>query len=102
VFCTLDERGAPTSAPLTACRVSGLCNVYLRSVGAGATLHQLRHFFATSLYRASKDIRLTQEALGHASPATTAIYAGYDQSATAGYLQQIAARVDASVAAAAS
>jgi site-specific recombinase XerC len=91
-----------TGRPLSATRVSGLCNQHLHAVGADVTLHQLRHFFATSLYRASKDIRLTQEALGHASPATTAIYAGYDQSATAGYLHAIAARVDASVAAAAS
>ena len=36
--------------------------------------HTLRHTFATDLYRATKDIRLVQRALGHASITTTQIY----------------------------
>jgi len=36
--------------------------------------HTLRHSFATDLYRQTKDIRLTQKALGHANLATTQIY----------------------------
>ena len=36
--------------------------------------HMLRHTYATELYRQSKDIRLVQKALGHASLATTMIY----------------------------
>lgn len=36
--------------------------------------HMLRHTYATELYRASKDIRLVQKALGHASLSTTMIY----------------------------
>jgi integrase/recombinase XerD len=36
--------------------------------------HALRHSFATDLYRETKDIRLTQKALGHANLATTQIY----------------------------
>ena len=36
--------------------------------------HMCRHTYATELYRASKDIRLVQKALGHASLATTMIY----------------------------
>jgi integrase/recombinase XerD len=36
--------------------------------------HMLRHTYATELYRESKDIRLVQKALGHASLATTMIY----------------------------
>ena len=36
--------------------------------------HTLRHSFATDLYRESKDIRLTQKALGHADLSTTMIY----------------------------
>jgi len=38
------------------------------------TAHQLRHWFGTNLYAQSHDIRITQEMLGHASSATTAIY----------------------------
>lgn len=36
--------------------------------------HDLRHTFATTIYRKTKDIRVTQELLGHASSATTEIY----------------------------
>lgn len=38
------------------------------------TPHTLRHTFATDLLRSTKNIRLTQKALGHASLATTMIY----------------------------
>ena len=38
------------------------------------TPHTLRHTFATDLLRDTKNIRLTQKALGHASLATTMIY----------------------------
>ncbi len=36
--------------------------------------HSLRHTFATDLLRDTKDIRLVQKAMGHASLATTMIY----------------------------
>ncbi len=36
--------------------------------------HICRHTYATELYRSSKDIRLVQKALGHASLSTTMIY----------------------------
>ena len=36
--------------------------------------HTLRHTFATDLYRATKNIRLVQKALGHAYVSTTMIY----------------------------
>lgn len=37
--------------------------------------HSFRHFFATELYELTQDILLVQQAMGHASPNTTAIYA---------------------------
>jgi site-specific recombinase XerD len=37
--------------------------------------HALRHTFATQVYASTKDLRLVQEALGHANPQTTAKYA---------------------------
>jgi integrase/recombinase XerC len=40
----------------------------------GVALHRARHWYGTNLYRATKDIRRTQELMRHASPATTAIY----------------------------
>jgi integrase len=46
----------------------------MAAAGVPGTMHALRHYFATELYRASGDLRLVQSALGHASPATTAGY----------------------------
>jgi len=37
-------------------------------------LHALRHYFATTLYRATRDIRVTQVAMRHASVTSTMIY----------------------------
>ena len=59
-------------------------NAFLRAAGVHATAHQLRHWFGTNLYAQTHDIRLTQEMLGHADLATTAIYTAFDrQGATA-------------------
>jgi site-specific recombinase XerD len=41
----------------------------------GVTAHQYRHNFGTRIYRHSKDLRATQELLGHQDPGTTAGYA---------------------------
>jgi integrase/recombinase XerC len=49
-------------------------NRHLHLLGITETLHQLRHRFATAGYAKVRDIRATQELLGHASPTTTAIY----------------------------
>lgn len=57
--------------------VSRIVNDHLHSLGITDTLHSLRHFFGTHIYRATQDIRLTQDLLGHASPTTTAGYAAW-------------------------
>lgn len=41
----------------------------------GVSMHRLRHWFLTGIQRAGKDLRVTQQLAGHASPATTAGYA---------------------------
>jgi site-specific recombinase XerD len=38
-------------------------------------LHDARHSHATTLYAATKDLRLVQKQLGHSRPSITAIYA---------------------------
>ena len=49
---------------------------YARKAGISKDVHPhlLRHTFATDLYRATKNIRLVQKALGHADLSTTMIY----------------------------
>lgn len=39
------------------------------------SIHKARHTAATVMYRSTHDLRLVQSQLGHADPATTAIYA---------------------------
>jgi len=58
-------------------------NAFLKKAGTNSTAHQLRHWFGTNLYAQSHDIRMTQEMLGHASPATTAIYTAFDRRSAA-------------------
>lgn len=57
--------------------VSQMSNRHLRAQKAGATFHALRHRFGTQVYANSLDLRVTQELLGHSSPATTAGYAAW-------------------------
>ena len=81
VFRRLDGRPGPVSPH----RVSQLCSAHLHSLGVPASVHQLRHRFASRLYAQSRDLRMVQEMLGHASPTTTSIYVAWsdDQAAAA-------------------
>jgi integrase len=60
--------------PATAHYVSIQSALYFREIGVPVTMHQLRHRFGTETYRHTKDLRLTQELMRHASPDTTAVY----------------------------
>ena len=68
----------------TPASVSRKGNNYLHSLDIKSTMHTLRHYFGTMVYRSSKDLRLTQELMGHSSPQTTAVYAAADQSQASG------------------
>jgi integrase/recombinase XerC len=61
----------------------------LKDAGVEATAHQLRHWFATNLYSATHDLRLTQEMMGHSSPQTTAVYTAFDARAAVAGVGQL-------------
>ncbi len=65
--------------PVGAHTVSRLVNQHLHSLGITSTAHQLRHYFGTALYQETHDIRLVAGLMGHEDPATTTVYAAYDQ-----------------------
>lgn len=70
-------------------QVSHLVNTYLHGLGITHTLHSLRHRFGTEVYRVSKDLRVTQEVMGHASSSTTAPYADWSRSDAVDAVQQM-------------
>lgn len=65
------------SRPYSEHTISMKANAFLHELGIEATMHQLRHWFGTQVYARSRDLRLTQELMGHASPITTAGYAAW-------------------------
>ena len=81
--CAVGPLGAPDAASrvvvhsaegrkYTPHQLSRVFNDFLRDAAVGASAHQLRHWFASELYRSTQDIRLVQEMLGHSSPEITA------------------------------
>lgn len=59
--------------------VSNLVARHFAALGIDATAHQVRHRFGTDVYRQSgRSLRMAQELLRHASPATTAVYTKLD------------------------
>lgn len=62
--------------PYTAKEVSRRGALFHEMIGyPGVTLHQYRHNFGTRIYKHTRDLRATQELLGHARIDTTAGYA---------------------------
>jgi integrase/recombinase XerD len=61
--------------PYTAGTLARKCNRAIRAAGVDATFHQLRHRFGTVALAASGNLLAVSRAMGHTSPATTAIYA---------------------------
>ncbi len=78
--------GGPSDEPLFISRrgtrlsgsqIQNLFKAYLQRAGIkkGYSVHAMRHTFGTMIYRKSRDLRLTQELLGHSNPSTTCRYA---------------------------
>jgi len=69
------KRGA---GHLSRVRICQIANRYLHSIGITQTLHTLRHAYGTALYRATRDLRLTQELMRHRSVQSTVGYTQVD------------------------
>jgi site-specific recombinase XerD len=51
--------------------------LYAAKIETAKSLHSLRHTFAIELFKLCRDVRLVQQALGHASINNTMVYASY-------------------------
>lgn len=89
LFTKQNALGECQGQPCPAHLVSAHCNRYLHRIGIAGTLHTLRHWYGTTVYSRSKDLRLTQELMGHASPVTTAGYAQWAPHTAAGVVDGI-------------
>lgn len=69
--CWRRERGFGRVTPQ---HVSQYTNAYLHSMGIDDTLHSLRHWAGTEALKATGNIRIVQEFLGHLDLASTQIY----------------------------
>ena len=67
----VSERGTRLSVE----RIAEIIHAYASNInGKNITPHKLRATFGTQVYSATKDIYLTQIAMGHSSPSTTELY----------------------------
>ena len=82
VFCGHGNRSGRIPKPLTTRHVARIIGELARRAGleeAGITPHYFRHVFATRALERTENLALVQDMLGHASPATTRVYARTDE-----------------------
>ena len=66
---------AAGGAPYSAAALQRKVNRAIRAAGVDCTYHQLRHRFGTVALAATGNLLAVSRAMGHSSPATTAVYA---------------------------
>ncbi|MBM3129277.1 MAG: hypothetical protein FJ009_11725 [Chloroflexi bacterium] len=77
LFARHDRRVSNKILPMTTDGVRLVFNQLARAAGIEIVMtpHSLRHAFATKILEATGDLAVVQDMLGHASPATTRVYA---------------------------
>ncbi len=79
LFCRHDQKDGNKRSPLSTHAVRRLFTRLAENTGIAEkfnlTPHSLRHYFATRFLEYTGDLALTQDALGHADPRTTRVYA---------------------------
>lgn len=79
LFCRHDRGAGKRQYALTPLSIERLIKRLLQDTGMdkkfNLTPHSLRHYFATRFLRATGNLALTQDALGHSSPTMTRVYA---------------------------
>ncbi len=84
VFARHDRRAGSQVLPLSSASVQNIVRRLAQAAdlaSRGITPHALRHYFATRIYQTTRDLAVTQTALGHSSPNTTRIYAKLEDDA---------------------
>lgn len=84
VFARHDRRAGDRVLPLTTESVQNVIRRLAERAdlaAKGITPHALRHYFATRIYQTTRDLAVTQTALGHSNPNTTRIYAKLEDNA---------------------
>jgi integrase len=83
------ERATGRRRQIPAILVSNYLNRFLRAeVGVPDTAHSLRHWFGSTALSTTGNLRVVQDALGHATPAVTAVYTAVALDGPGGHLGQ--------------
>lgn len=64
-----------------------------RATGTSVTLHSLRRRYATEIYRETRDLMITRDALRHNSVVTTQIYVGLADDELRSAIESVAGRM---------
>lgn len=86
---------APGGRPSRPVDVSAQVAAFFRRIGMPYTLHQCRHSFGTAIYRQTRDLLLTQDAMRHSTPTMTRLYVETTAPAATAAMDRLSAQLGA-------